>query len=507
MMQSELAPATSRARGWIIAIVMTGIALRIAAALPYSMHHPDEMVQYVEQAYRLSFGYGVVPWEYRYGMRSWVVPLILSGPMQLGVWIAPETDLHLILPRMLVIALSMGILWAAYRLGAKASRLHGLIALFVAAIWFETVYFSAHTLTEMMAAACVLPAAAIVLTDKTPSFRRMMVAGMLLGAASVLRFHYLPAIGILVLLSAKWAFPDRWLPMAIGGLLILAVSASVDMAMGQIPFGWLVENFKQNIIHDRASGYGTDVPLAYIGMMKLYWQFAIIPVFLLMIPGVRREPVLFWVAIVNLGVHMMIGHKEYRFIILTTTIFAILAAIGSVDVFRWIIARIPALAKRSWIAPVVLTFAWSSLSITLALTQPVRSLWNGIGNGLEIARLVAHSPKFCAIGMYQISYWETGGYSHLQQRVPLYLTTWMNDDQVDAKGLASVSASFNALIAPQSKLGEIPANFQTVQCTGHRGPDPWGVRRPICLFVRKGGCDPEAATHWEIQTVLKRNDS
>src|SRR3546814_19543031 len=63
----------------VAGIMVLGIVLRIAATWPMSMHHPDEVIQYLEQAHRLVFGYGVITWEYRYGMRQWLLPLLQIG--------------------------------------------------------------------------------------------------------------------------------------------------------------------------------------------------------------------------------------------------------------------------------------------------------------------------------------------------------------------------------------------------------------------------------------------
>ena len=41
---------------WLILIA--GAVLRVAAFEPYSAHHPDETIQYLEQAHRLVFGHG-----------------------------------------------------------------------------------------------------------------------------------------------------------------------------------------------------------------------------------------------------------------------------------------------------------------------------------------------------------------------------------------------------------------------------------------------------------------
>src|SRR3546814_10581353 len=63
----------------VAGIMVLGIVLRIAATWPLSMHHPDEVIQYLEQAHRLVFGYGVIPWDYRFGIRLLLLPFLLAS--------------------------------------------------------------------------------------------------------------------------------------------------------------------------------------------------------------------------------------------------------------------------------------------------------------------------------------------------------------------------------------------------------------------------------------------
>ena len=72
----------------LAAIVLAAFSLRMAADifLP-NIHHPDEVFQYLEQGHRLAFGYGVVPWEYREGVRSWLLPGLLGGLMKATAWL------------------------------------------------------------------------------------------------------------------------------------------------------------------------------------------------------------------------------------------------------------------------------------------------------------------------------------------------------------------------------------------------------------------------------------
>ena len=44
--------------------------------------HPDEIYQTQEQAHRLVYGYGIVPWEFRDGVRSWILPGLLALELQ-----------------------------------------------------------------------------------------------------------------------------------------------------------------------------------------------------------------------------------------------------------------------------------------------------------------------------------------------------------------------------------------------------------------------------------------
>src|SRR5580698_3158631 len=52
---------------------------------------PDEIYQSIEQAHRLVFGYGMVPWEFRDGARSWVFPGLLAGAIKFATWFGART--------------------------------------------------------------------------------------------------------------------------------------------------------------------------------------------------------------------------------------------------------------------------------------------------------------------------------------------------------------------------------------------------------------------------------
>lgn len=480
----------------IAALVLLGFTLRAAVASVPSMAHPDEVFQYLEQAHRLSFGYGIVPWEYHYGMRSWLVPLSLAPLMRLGDALQPAGMLYLLLPKLAVAALSLLILPAAWSLGARLSRLHALVAMLVAATWYQLVYFGGHVLTETMAVSVILPAAALLLPD-TQRPRLLLLAGVLLGLGTILRFHYAPALFVLVLLSCGKDL-GRWWPVVAGGILSLLLGAAVDLAMGQATFGWLAENFHQNIVQDRASGFGVSGPNEYLLMYVKGWGIWLVPIILCIAPVISRYRPLFWMAVVNLVLHSAIGHKEFRFVLLTTAILVILAAIGSVEWLRKLQPRLPDRAAR--LAPAVLLLAWIGVSAGLAAGDGMRPRWRAFSAGFEASASLRQEPSLCGAALLGLPFWETGGYAYLHRRVPLYL--------VAPADLPRSAGAYNAIIAARD--AGVPAPYRRHSChsTGEpgRGSGYLNGTSRICAFVRPGPCNPAGAEGLPMDQVLRRHD-
>ena len=180
------------ARLWFWGLLAMAVVLRIVAFNAYSAHHPDETIQYLEQAHRIVFGYGVVPWEFRYFIRSWLIPLMLVPPMALGEWLNPGGTLYLVLPRAMIALLNFAPVVAAWYLGARLSRQHAIVAMAVAAIWVECVYFSVQTLSESLAVACFLTAAALLHANARMS--AIVAARVLMALAGLMCFQFGPAV-------------------------------------------------------------------------------------------------------------------------------------------------------------------------------------------------------------------------------------------------------------------------------------------------------------------------
>lgn len=489
------------AEKWAFAALFAiAAALRFAVALTTGAVHPDEIFQYLEQAHRAAFGYGVVPWEYRYGMRSWLLPLTLSPLMRLGEALAPGTQLYLILPKLLMACLSLLVLPAAFSLGARLSRFHGWVAMIVAAIWYEIVYFGGHVLTEPAAVALILPAAALLLNGEQTR-RRVALAGFLLGMAAILRFHYLPAMAVLVLFSCARSWRERLVPLLAGGAAAGAIGSIVDLATGLAPFGWLWSNFGQNIIANRSADFGVSPPLAYLATLNYGWSLAFWPILLLQLPVMRKYYPLILMALVNIAVHSAIGHKEYRFIFLSSATLVIVAAIGSTECVRLLGRRLsPWWARLSKPTPILV---WMFTSAILAASGSIGSSWHAFSAGSETIASLRRVPGLCGVGLVDVDFWDTGGYSYLHRPTPFYVARTSAGGQSKLRQLAP---AFNAILAPTARPWAVPPGYRRLACSSARGGQGGSRTIGLCTYVRSGGCNPAVARHQRLEAVMRRRN-
>jgi hypothetical protein len=473
--QQDGAPfAVPQATRLFYLVVAVGVGLRLATLATPHIFYPDEIFQYLEAAHRLVFGAGVVPWEYREHIRSWLFPLFLAGPMWLGGAAAPSTGAYLVLPKLVLLAFSTSAIWAAHSLGRRFSPLHGLFAALVAATWYESVYFSTVALTEPVATSAFLAGAALLYRRRDSRTGYFCVtAGGLFAVACLIRFQYAPAVAAFALIETARK-PREIAYLLAGAAPILLLSCAADLAMGSMPFGWLVENVRQNILLGRSSLYGVSTwlyPLALIGVWKLW----LMPILLLCWIGARRYPALMLAALANFAVHSLIGHKEYRFILLTTTLISILAAIGTVDAVQWLVRRSGGDRARqiAWIA----AGGWLLASASIAAAPPVRQWWTQQQAQLAAFAALRDAPEACGIAIYGFDWSETPGYTYLHRPVPLYVY-----DLNQRNALMRDAPAFNRILQPATLA---PAQgFAPERCFSRDGGPP------ICVYRRSRKCHP-----------------
>ena len=477
------------ARGDRIALavlVALGVALRLSQVDLYTAYWADETHQYLEQAYRLLTGTGLVPWEYVAGLRSWLLPLLLAGPMALGSAIGGAAG-GIFAARAIVFVAALAMMPAAFAIGRTVSRGHALAALGAVALWFEIVTWSAHVLTETISITAFLVAAALLMTRR--GARATAAAGALLAFAAIMRVQHGPALGVFAVLMLKGDW-TRWRALILGAVPVVAVSSAVDLGFGQWPFEWIWQNYDHTVAGDRGAAFGEQPATWYFAAMGAHWLVAL-PVLLF---GVVKAPAamrpLIWAALINIAAHMMIGHKEYRYIALSLVVLVMVGAIG------WVGVRRQTRARR--IAVPLVVAGVSALSLGLALRGPedLDSIQESTMPRLEA--LAVHDPGTCGIAAIGPGVWAVTRHV-MDRQVPLYL---FNGDKI-AAAQGPAGTGFNRAIAAAAPgpglagpgyAGLAPAGYRpTGSCNGE------GADR-VCLYRREGGCRVSAAgAPFEIQ--------
>ncbi len=424
-------------------------------------------------------------WDFRSGIRSWLIPELLSGPMALGHALVPDGTLHLLVVRLTLTALSLVIVGAATALGLRLSKLHGAMAGLVAGTWFELVYFAPRALSEPIGFAALMGAVWLLVARRDPGPRQFALAGLLMGLCFVARIQYAPALFVLAAFTARRDWRGAWLPLVAGGLGGLAADAAANLAMGAVPFRWMIEAVRINVIEGRANAFGVMPPFWYLGRIGSYWLVAAIPILLLARLGARRYPVLLWMALVHLGFHSLIAHKEYRFVLLSTALTVILAAIGTGDALR----RVP--RQRLARAAAGAGLAWVAASIVLSF-GPFRPNWTMEADLAAALDRAGRPRQTCGLAVtYEPRDTVTAAYALYRRDTPLYL--------VPARETARYASAYDVIVTASTNFATLPKGYRVEYCA-----EPGNTGAPGCVARRGGGCTAGPA-QFEVNAVLRAN--
>ncbi|QNQ09127.1 hypothetical protein [Sphingomonas alpina] len=483
-----------RANRTLAGILLLALALRVAVAFIPAIAHPDELWQYLEPAHYLTNGTWVRAWEYRAGIRSWLIPLVVAGPMGIGHFIAPGTMLPILLPRFLCALGSLALVWTCYRFGALAGRRQALIAGIVAAVWSELLFYGPRTLSEPISLSLFLPAAWLLIgKGATVSQRQLALAGLLLGLAVCARLQMAPIVGALAIIGGGRDI-RRWATMIAGGIAALAISAGVDLITGQMPFRWMIENFRINLIEHKSASFGVEPWYWYLTQTVRNWSIASVFIVPLALVGARRHPALLILALVHLAAHSVIPHKEMRFILPTLALFVLLASLGSGEV----LARVTRTASRrtaTW-ATIGTVATWTILSGIAAVSGSSQKLWQSHRTILLAIRAAGVDPAACGLAFFSPKPPAPANYSFYDRETPIY-----NFYGPDATSVAAPwRGAFNVAIAPLAAGAGLGPNYRATYCA----PGRKGAPQEFCVFRRPGACPIAGPKQYEIEAVMRR---
>jgi hypothetical protein len=352
----------------LLGAITRALAWRFGPAL-----YPDAQFQYVEPAWRRVTGFGLQTWEYREGLRSWVMPGYHGGWMALlhacgvrGAWIGRFLILHWAVASLVMV-------WAAYRSGSAIGRRlervrprsllpdgasSGLLAAVLVATFPLLGVYSLEPLSELpsmiaFVAAMAFVADAVEVPRGRPVWRPTLLAGALLSFAACVRDANAP----LALVPVAWLLVGRrgsalqwmknigWLALgAIGPVLLFGI---VDALTWGGFLSSVVHHLRFNVIEHGAEGFGREPARAYFERLA---NRSPVGLLLLLVPalvGIRATWPYVGSAVALIALATSQPHKEERFVVLAYPL--LLIAAGGVA-GRWLRpprAPVPAAAPAS----------------------------------------------------------------------------------------------------------------------------------------------------------------
>jgi hypothetical protein len=274
---------------------------------------PDEVFQVLEQAHRLVFGAGMIPWEYEYGIRSWTAPLAIAAilkPLQLVGLDSPRVYQPVV--EAVLCAFSLLLPFSVYRISQRLfDEGTARVALIFTAFWYELVSYGHRTTIDALAAYTAFGAMALLLAPR----RRVLIAacGAVAGLTIVLRFQLLPMVSVMGLVALwRWRL-DAWV-WVVAWLAVVVAGGALDYYTWGAWFSSVVIYARLNFTYDVASLFGTDPFYWYVPvLMVLSGGLALAGAIGLMFTW-RRSWLLIAVGATTLAAYSAVAHKEPRFV-------------------------------------------------------------------------------------------------------------------------------------------------------------------------------------------------
>jgi hypothetical protein len=462
------------------------------------VNHPDEVFQTVEQAHRLVFGTGLVPWEFVYGTRSWVLPGVLAGLMSVASLLGDGPNYYAPIIGSALAALGAtsalcAFLWAKRLFGTAG----GVIAGIFTAIWIDAVYFGPRALSDCVAAHLLVVAlyAATPGEQVVATRRRAAVAGALLALAGSLRIQLLPAIGLIGLWRVFTTFRYQRRALVGSGLLTGLLYGAVDGITWGYPFEALWRNIVANLHYGVQAAFGVMPWYWYLSTVADYWAGLASVMLALCLIGAVRLPLPFVAAALIAVTYSVVDHKEFRFIYPAILLAVIVSGVGLAQLGSWVSQALnnsgwtPRRAALATSAVMLAVVVLAQLALAFG-SERYHKLWNRGRDMVIASRYVAQLRSVCGIGVLDNDWFVTAGYASFHHAAPLY---WAAPDEP----LDPDSAAFNTVLYDREKSAG--AGYVERSCFGD-----------TCVAQRQGTCSPLPMTDmslpprpldaWKIET-------
>jgi hypothetical protein len=460
-------PRVLKSKWTLAAVCALAVALRMAVSIVFpGYEHPDEIYQVLEQAHRLAFGNGIIPWEVAEGIRSYILPGVLAGIFVAAERVWPGSyllaaRLALSLLSLVTVGCSAGILRRFA--GPRAA----LIGAFLAAVWFELVFFGAKVNAEVVAGHILLLGTYLVF----PYFEglrpaRLICGGFLLGLGFCLRIQLAPVMAVLWLAMLAINGRRRVLYTTLGAVLGVALAGFVDYLTLAYPFASIIGYLQANLLEGVSGKFGrAPWHFMILGFARV-WSGALVLFVWFGIEGLRKSrPLLLLVAMAAALIlaHSAVAHKEYRFVYPALPLLLMPIAAG--------MDRVIGRMYPNGAATLAATLAGiAALSLVVGSGGNFRShFWRRYGE-TKAFEMIRRAPDACGVALHLVEWSETPGYTILHRNIPIYY--------------AYHDAEFERIRdAANYLLSRLPVE------TGYTKLQEWTEDQdPLYLYRRDGGC-------------------
>ncbi|QIP34170.1 glycosyltransferase family protein [Komagataeibacter rhaeticus] len=411
--------------------VILFLALAIRILLVFLSPGPlraDEFFQYMEPAYHHITGHGVFTWEWRHGIRSWLLPDMIAGMLKAGHALGLGYSASFVRSVLAVgsLALVAGFVWAGWLTeGLEGAWICGMAAAF----WPDMVNASFRTLGETIGGNMLVLSVLVIYIAMKRRGRAhvrapvLFLSGLLAGCAFAFRFHLAPALLLEVALVVYLAGPRAIVPIA-GGLVVpVCVLGIVDYQTLGHPFQSIYKNFQMNVNEGVALRYGSMPMAFYLFGLFHYWGAAFVPVCWLFWKGMRQQQYMASIPLFILLYFSLISHKEMSFIYAAIPIVILVASLA-----------LAGLVRSGRVMPLPLVVGGM---VVLELGVFASSYADEIhrNNRIMVMQMkAAQMPDMCGMALVgrDGGWWLSGGYSHMKPGHALYLLTSGRDGDVPA---------------------------------------------------------------------------
>jgi hypothetical protein len=412
-------PGILKSKWTLAAVCALAVALRMAEAIVFpGFEFPDEIYQVLEQAHRLAFGNGIIPWEFDEGVRSYMLPGVLAGIFRAAESVWPGS--YLLAARLALSLLSLVPVCCSWGILRRfAGPRAALIGAFLSAVWFELVYFGPKAHFEVVAGHSLLLGVYVAF----PYFEglrpaRLIFGGFLLGLAFCQRLTLAVVLAVLWLAMLSINGWRRVLYTTLGAVVALALAGFVDYLTLPYPYASIL-GYTKVIMIGFGNHFGSFMNQPWHFMIAGFarvWSGALVLFVWFGIEGVRKSrPMLLLVAMAAAFIlgHSVMTHKEYRYVYPALPLLLIPVAAG--------IDRVIGRLYPSGAATLAATLAGiATLSLVVGAGGNFRShFWRRYGE-TKAFEIVRRSPDACGVALHLVRWGETPGYTVLHRNIPIY---------------------------------------------------------------------------------------